>query len=250
MAEDAGARDGAIVGSQANCGPPADKDTLALFTFDGPKGGQTIVDLTGNWVGYLRGTGFIWLTGRDGCGYALGCMGDEKSYVEIPNNATLEQLKEGSIEFWLRLDKQGLGYEQGILSRDAKGTVKPGHFSVWVVANKVCVQLLPPGKNKGYKVYSPQITSDTWYHVGINFGPPTLELYLDGKLVGKTSNTSGIDGNQNPLVIGAGTWLSEEGAAEPIISTLIGDIDQLHFRSARRAFDKMPRKTGPASPRR
>jgi hypothetical protein len=231
--------DGGGVISQQNttsgaCVAAADGETLALYTFDADHADQdgTVTDATGARDGKIVGSGVSYVDGRPGCGKAVAFSGE--GYVEIPSTAALESLKEGSIDFWLRIDGDG---QQGVLSRDAQHTNSPGHLSIMITKERRVRARLQSTSDE-FIVDSDKIQDSGWHHVGVCFGSVKLELHVDGQLRDSETTSVGIAGNKNPLVLGGLSWTSPEGAADPVEYPLVGALDSVRISSARRDFSQ------------
>jgi len=84
---------------------------------------------------------------------------------------------------------------------------------------------------------------------GVRFGPPDLELWVDGVLATRAEllvtdgawvasecglpTTAGLAGNANPWVLGASTHDSDEDLATPVDGHLVGAIDDLRISASR-----------------
>jgi hypothetical protein len=183
------------------------------------------------------------------CGqtYPLPCS--QAGYAIIPSWSGTK-LKQGSIDLWVKFDAAGSG-DQGIVSRDATSNKQPGHFSIYRHADGfIAVRLQKPSANDQL-VCSKPVLNDTWYHVGVNFGPAGLELYLYGQRVAEMLSVGsetcgdgkdrdiGLDGNDEPWVVGGSSWHSCEGVHEPVTNMLSGTVANLRISSVRRDFSTM-----------
>jgi hypothetical protein len=221
------------VSSTSACAASTDSATLALYTFDNAQDQTTIKDLTGRLDGTVVGSGVSLVDGKPGCGKAIAFSGSA-GHVLIPSDAALENLNEGSVDFWIRVDGDG---QQGVLSRDAKYQAKPGHLSILITGERrVHVRL--QDTTREYEVSSERMEGTGWHHVGVCFGSSTLTLHLDGKQQDSTSTSAGIAGNQNPLVLGGLSWGSEEGGSDPVEYPLRGALDSVRISSTRRDFSQ------------
>lgn len=90
-----------------------------------------------------------------------------------------------------------------------------------------------------------------WTHIGINFGPPGAELWIDGVMATNTArldtengpvdcnqrDSQGIDGNSNPWGFGVDTTVSANGTVEPVDRPFAGGaIDHLRISGTQRDF--------------
>ena len=242
---------GGSCGSGSGCTPPcaykADSDTLALYTFEG--NGSTVADVTGNHDGTIVGSGTQYMGSNTGCGKSLSFPGTTPiAYVEI-SDSTDWDLVAGSVDFWVRFDGSASGSE-GIVSRDASGTTYDGHLTIMRLCNGSLYLRLQDATNSWGQCSDP-LSTKTWHHVGVNFGGTAgLQLYIDGALATRTASiicgtdtttcgdtaTKGISGNDNPWVLGAAAWTSDEGLATPVSLPLAGRIDSFRVSKANRSF--------------
>ena len=78
-----------------------------------------------------------------------------------------------------------------------------------------------------------------WSHFGVNFGPPGLELWVNGRAVGFSSYANGLRGNQNPWTVGVSNDSSVEGTGQPLWKPLRdADIDHLRISNRRLDFSR------------
>lgn len=243
--------DGVLADGQpaADAAPPcvaaADPDTVALLTFEGS--GATAVDLTGQHPGTLVGQ-VARVTGPSDCGNAVEFDELATNYVAIPD-APAWDLDEGSLDFWLRIDTatsaQGV---RGLVSRDAKLSVKPGHITLFQMCDGGIAVRLQDTTNE-YIRCSPPVALGVWHYIGINFGTGGLQLFVDGSEASRTdlqkcsfdlqcgtTTNKGIAGNDNPWVLGASSGSSNEGQATPVAASFDGAIDSFRVSSVRRVF--------------
>lgn len=210
--------------------------TIALYCFEEEEIYDRVSDSTGDHHGTITGTKARRTKGPLGLGLALRFTDTNFStYVEIPDSEAWE-LEEGSISFWLKTDTCS-DDSQGILSRDARHQDSPGHLGIRLSAD--CDWWASSeGESQQVQVQSIEpLVPDRWSQVAVNFGPPDLELYLDGRLTGKEPVAWGIAGNSNPWAIGADLRGSDEGSAAPPADFLRGAaIDLLRISSERVSF--------------
>lgn len=157
-------------------------------------------------------------------------------------------LTEGSLDFWALVPPPGV--ERGIVSRDASGQALPGHLDVrFDDLDRVVVRMQDDTAVSTYRCSTAQ-AEGTWVFIGINFGPPDLELFVDGtlaqeatanhNLVAQTCNaevfTLGIAGNDNPWALSHSIINSAEGAATPAENALATGIDEFRLSRVRRSY--------------
>jgi hypothetical protein len=117
--------------------------------------------------------------------------------------------------------------KQGLISKDANGKLDGGHLSFWLDEGGVVARL--QDKNSDYVVQSPAKTVKIGMptRLALAFGPGGMKLYVDGKAVGSNAYQGGLQGNQEPLVIGALDWKSSPGAADNLEAFFAGAISWL-----------------------
>jgi hypothetical protein len=252
-APDASAADGAAApdgGAAAAACPEPDATTLALLSFDGALE-STVPDATGDHDGMIVGDGAASVPGPSECGEAIAFA--DGTYVVIPD-APIFQLPAGSISFWARVPAP-VGIGAGMVSRDETGQNTPGHLTVWYTAEGRFATRLQDVSAGGQmtRCGAEELVPGTWYHVGVNFGGGgDFELWVDGVEQLATglvlygggdlacddgSFTIGIDGNQNPWVLGASSAKSSAGAAGSITEPFTGGaLDHLIISEARSDF--------------
>jgi hypothetical protein len=228
------------------CAVGPDPGTLALYPVLLASGTQ-LVDTTTDHPGKLAGV-VPRVSGATGCGQALAFSGKIEDYAEIAADPAWN-LKTGSIDLWVRIDGS-TNKHLGIVSRDAEDTAKPGHFSLFQLVDGGIGVRLQRDSNDGIARCSQPVSKGDWHYIGVNFGKGGLELYVDGVPANRTdkyvvspvtlkcgtSTEEGIDGNQNPWVLGASSHLSAEGVATPITYPFKGAIDSFRISNVRRDF--------------
>jgi hypothetical protein len=230
-----------------DCDDPLDPWTVGLYRME-DVAQETFSDSVGSLDGIFVGATPTTVDGPPGCGQALSIVG---AMFAVAPLSTAWQLEEGSIDFWVRLpspptDASGLG----IISRDASGQEFPGHLTASYLSDGRVVTRLQSSTTEVIRCSEP-LDPDTWYFVGINFGPPDLELFIDGvraenRGVWNTGGTVytcgepleiGLDGNNNPWVIGASAVGSNEGGYTDTKDFFSGGaIDELRLSMTRRPY--------------
>lgn len=157
-------------------------------------------------------------------------------------------LAEGSFDIWALVPTAGL--ERGIVSRDASAQDLPGHIDLrFDDTNRVVVRMQDDTTISTFRCSAVQ-AAGTWVHIGVNFGPPDLELYVDGVLATEAAGnfnaqervcsneifTLGIDGNDNPWVISHSSFGSTEGAADSFTEPLDTGVDEFRLSRVRRSY--------------
>jgi hypothetical protein len=131
---------------------------------------------------------------------------------------------------------------QGLLSKDAKGFGDGGHLVIWLDEGMVVARL--QDTKSEYVVQSPAraVKKGVPTRLAVAFGPAGMKLYLDGKMVGSNAHEGGLQGNQEPLVIGARDWASSPRAADNLDAFFAGTISALALYDDR----STPRRSRPS----
>ena len=129
-------------------------------------------------------------------------------FVSIPDSNAWD-LTDGSVQLWFQAnDPSGT---QGLISRDASGTGEPGHFDISLHGNDIHVRI--QGDNGGTLKATNVVSSGTWYQLTVTFGAQGAQIYLNGSLLASDNSlTQGIDGNNEPWIIGASGSNSSTGS--------------------------------------
>lgn len=237
------------------CAVRARDDDVLLYSFDEvPAFTTTVADARERHPGVARPEGAIIdrAPSREDCGLAIRFT--DGSYLEVASSEEFN-LSSGSLDFWVSaspaVDRQGM---EGLVSRDASGTANPGHIGIYRnCEGYLMVRMQRTGAPDVYRCSDRPLPAGQWFHVGLNFGAPEVELYVDGTLSTNTSTTTvrwncstpvpcgapstyGIDGNENPLVLGTSTHNSAEGLATPVSAPFRGLIDSFRLSRSRRSF--------------
>lgn len=235
------------------CAQTPDPQTVALYTFEGDDDTR-VLESTNAHPGLLinQGGGVLRGGGQDGCGNALTFS--QNGHVRIPD-APEFQLGQGAVDFWVRFPEGNPAESQGIISRDATGQVTSGHITIYRSCQNFVIVRLQNLNQSIYRCSEASLPANEWVHVGVNFGVPDLELYINGAQAVSESTLglngadcatpvqcggalqTGINGNQNVWVFGASSATAIDGAAEPIpVSFFEGSLDSVRLSSSRREF--------------
>jgi hypothetical protein len=112
---------------------------------------------------------------------------------------------------------------QGLISKDARGYLDGGHLVIWLEESGAVVARMQDTKSEHF-VQSPAqaVKAGVPTRLALAFGPGGMKLYLDGKMVGSNDYQGGLQGNQEPLVIGARDWASSPRAADNLDAFFAG----------------------------
>ncbi len=194
------------------------------------------------------GAELSYVNGRNGeTDHALRFPTNLSSHARIPDSPAFD-LPKGEIELWFRYDNSVPEGDLGIISRDANGSETNGHFNVRLGHDQRLVMRIQKLSNptiEAYRCTAATISLNVWHHVVITFGG-TLTMQVDGVLAAGTTWTdqsavvrdctvawtTGIDGNDNPWILGALSVTSTEGSGTPVVAVAGGvQIDELLIRS-------------------
>ncbi len=215
----------AYPGATEMCGDKIDNDCdgtdpclpnlMAQWTFEDVVGPNT-VDYSG------RGHTGVLMGGLDHQPGATIAFDGVDDYVEVPTSLEF-QLASGTIGFWFM--PLAIGQEQSMLSKDSSGNDAGGHLSFYVQADGL-VRVRLQSNNDSFDVLSAApVLAAQWTHVAFAWGGTEgMKLYVNGALVGTNPYTGGMQRNEEPLVIGAGTDNSGNLTATPISKAFAGQM--------------------------
>lgn len=216
---------------------------VARYLFD-----DDLVDTAGEHDAAAVGTELTYLEGRNGAqDHALRIPTTLSSYVRIPDAPAFD-IPSGSIELWFQYDGTAPVGELGLVSRDANGTNTNGHVNLRLLPDRrvvLRIQRTSTPTIEAYRCTAAALAANAWHRVVVTFGA-TLTMEVDGVVASGISWTdgdgdelpctaawnTGIDGNDNPWVVGALTVVSNEGTGLPVIAIAGGvQFDELVIRS-------------------
>lgn len=143
-------------------------------------------------------------------------------YIKIDHDNDLE-LDSGTFVLWF--NTENAEHKQGLFSKDSHGYDDGGHLTGFVDDGQVEVRL-QSGHNS-YWVKGGDVSSGGWHQMAFSFGPSGMRLYLDGQLVDTDNYTGGLDGNEEPLVLGANSWWSSDESANNLSDFFKGKMDDV-----------------------
>ncbi|MFO0725284.1 MAG: LamG-like jellyroll fold domain-containing protein [Myxococcota bacterium] len=235
-----------------SCLSELDPTTVALYEFDGNLTDSTT---TAPHHGALNGNGTSFTPGTPACGQALrfasGPVVD--GYGRIPDSQDFS-LATGSIDFFVARPAAPPNRALTVLSRDSSGNVA-GSLTVYLSCAGNVIVKLEAADGPHYRCSATAAPAGGWSHVGLNFGAPGLELYIDGTAANHVgalglggancssrvpcdgTTTGGIDGVREAWILGASNEASAAGTTNNLSLPLRGGaIDRLRISNARRAF--------------
>jgi hypothetical protein len=225
------------------CPQPVDADAVAFHRFEG-----SLDDATGNHPARALGTPRF-VAGEAPCGQALALDGSYHLEIDDAPDFTLSA---GSLDFWYRATTHPDDNPLGLLSRDEDGEAGPGQLTLYHAgggSGRLLVRMQDPSEL--YRCSDAPLPLYRWVHVALNFGPPGVELYVDGQLqtasdvlpfytaqvrCGATGE-HGLGDNGNPWVVGASADVSSPGRSTPVRSFATdAAINELRISRVRRTF--------------
>jgi len=210
-----------------------------------------LTDATGTHDGTFEGEVPEDVEGPGGCGRAM--VSRAASHGVIPPHEEF-RLTRGAIDLWVKVADRSRRCES-FLSRDASQQDLPGHFTMYAADNgHLGVRLQSSPRDAGALVIfsDAPATPETWVHVGVNFGPEGIALFIDGvRQSGDGPNgectstddictadcTTSIEGNDNPWSVGAGSTGTIEGTAMGVNAHFFGALDEVRISSTHRDFE-------------
>ncbi len=236
---------GAGVDGGFACTQPVDRATLALYYFQG-----NLDDATGKHPTSLNADASVeYVQAPEGCGTGLALHSDYRVRIDHSPDWDLET---GSIDFWFLPAHTPTRDPDGILSRDSIEEPSQGHLTFYHAGSgsgRIVVRMQDGGDL--FVCSDATLEASRWVHIGLNFGPPRVELYIDGVRQGYTGSvpfyndqvscsitgTHGISGNINPWILGASADSAVAGGDGPLRGAIEGGaINALRISSQRRPF--------------
>jgi hypothetical protein len=226
---------------------------VAHYRFEDP---STIAEVTGTHPGTVIDGPFATTAGAVDLAVELASTG----HIFVADSPAWDGV--GALELWVRpvaLAPTELG---GILSRDNTGR-SDGHFALFQVDSRFFAARLQRSTDGGAGGDGLLLCSEQapvpgqWMHIGVNFGPPAAELWVDGVLGVRTdlltvfSSTStcnqrearSISGNDDPWVFGALSVRSTTGTTDNISDHFTGGaLDELVLHEDRQDFASRARR--------
>ncbi|MDA1091222.1 MAG: LamG domain-containing protein, partial [Proteobacteria bacterium] len=199
-------------------------DPVAYFRMNEGNDGSLIDSAGSNTATYHSGAESE--TDRGGIGTGTGDFDGRNDHIEVDHSSGME-LSSGSITVWFNSDD--VNDKQGLFSKDSSGYDDGGHLTAFVDDGVVKIRL--QSGEDSYWVEGGSLTDNSWSQVTFNWGENGMELYVDGQLVDSDPYTGGIENNDEPLVIGANSWSSDDGEANHLRDYFDGQIDEFSMMS-------------------
>ncbi len=220
-----------------------DAEVLVYLTLEGPAVDGLWPDQRGVHNANALPTAAAVTAGPPGCGNAFDASGGR--YLRIEDNPAFD-LSVGSLEIYARVPMPGA--EHAIVSRDFNGDIE-GHFDVvFNPAGQVVVRSQGLGADvEAFRCSLPQ-TPGQWVEISLNFGPPDLEMFVDGvraeELAAIYLNGQRVCGGPSSVGLGAaslpwiiGASLRTSPTLDGPVSVQLGTaIDEFRLSGARRSY--------------
>ncbi|MCH6256677.1 putative Ig domain-containing protein, partial [Puniceicoccaceae bacterium K14] len=144
-------------------------------------------------------------------------------YVEISHSSDF-QLSEGT--FVISFNPDEISGTQALFSRDSSSYDNGGHIDTYIESDGTLTVRIQSESNSYYiSSEDGAVVAGENQQMAISFGPDGLELFLNGESVSTNSYTGGIEGNSEPITIGASQRGSGDETANNLKNFFDGTID-------------------------
>lgn len=200
---------------------------IAFWEFGDPLGSGTAVDSVDDGSGLQNGT-FSGGAGTDGAGSAVFDGTDD--FVEVPSDTAFD-LPEGSVVITFTQTAPSTGFNpfgsnpaMTLFSRDSSGFDNGGHLSIFIQANgNVGVRHQTDSSSFDFEGGDVQLNQPTT--VIYTWGPGGSQLIVDGTVVDSGTEALTLEGDPQPITIGASQAQSGNGTANNLTGFFEGQID-------------------------
>ncbi len=146
-------------------------------------------------------------------------------YVEIPASTDF-QIPEGTITLWF--NTSDLSSTQTLISRDSSSFDGGGHLNITLDTNGQ-IDVRHQTDSASHYVDSGVTTVNTgeWHQMSYSWGSDGMKLYIDDQLVDSDPTVLTLEGNNEPITIGASQWVSGDGVANNLQHYFEGQIDEV-----------------------
>ncbi|MGH1417140.1 MAG: LamG-like jellyroll fold domain-containing protein, partial [Pelagimonas sp.] len=215
-----------IVGGAGNDileGGPSTIDPLVLLNFEDGFSGTASDDSGNTHDGTYENGAAAGGTGFDGTGTGLIVDGND-DYVEIADDPAFD-LAEGTVS--IRFNADTLSADHYLFSRDSLDFDDGGHLSAYVTADgAIHVRIQSDTTSYTLSSSAGAVSAGSDHQMAVTFGDDGVHLYLDGVEVATDPYTGGIEGNDEPWVLGAYQGLSGDGVADNLAHFFDGTLDE------------------------
>lgn len=197
---------------------------IALWTFNETSGSATAADVvTADGVAQDG----IFQNGATTDNLGSGVFDGNNDYVEVPHDPNF-QLPTGSIVITFTQSAQSPSNNQNnahtLFSRDSSGYDGGGHLTIYVRADG-SVAVRHQTTTDDVDFLGGNITVGQTSTIVYTWSPTGGELIVDGTVVATTTEALTLEGNSEPITIGAGQTRSGDGVANNLRGFYEGTID-------------------------
>ncbi len=150
--------------------------------------------------------------------------GSVRDAVVLPGSS-VHNLEQGTIEIEFNTDTVGRA-RQGLFSKDSRYYDDGGHLSIFVENDDVYVRMQDTDNDYAIRARD-VVQAGSDHDLVFAFGESGMKLYMDGNLVAENAYTGGLQGNNEPIVIGANQWASGDGVADLVQHPFDGTITNM-----------------------
>jgi hypothetical protein len=151
---------------------------------------------------------------------APGAFTGKGSEVIVPHQSSFA-LADGTLE--LAFTPESVAARQALFSKDSLGLDDGGHLTV-AIDNGAFIARLQSASGEFEVRADNAVTAGVEHHAAVKFGENGLKLYLNGVLADSDNYRGGLEGNAEPIVLGAGQTRSGDGVADPLEDFFNGAI--------------------------
>ena len=193
------------------------------------EGGSTVVtDETGanngNWLNTTTGD----LSGPfSGISTVATDFDGTNDHVVIPHSSAFD-LPEGTVDFWFNPDTTTSGSLQGLFSVNSTNQ-ELGSLQIYQDDGGIFLYMEVNGGRFEISTANNLLTAGQWHNLSFSWGSGGMQLYVDGVDVGSNGGYTGGLGNadQDPIVIGAATFSSNDGETDDLRFFYDGSIAEV-----------------------
>lgn len=193
----------------------------------GDEAGVVATDETGHYSGIYRGGPGLAEPVPFRCDRCVRFDG-YNDFVEIPHDNDF-LLVNGTICVWFLTSDTFSA--QGLFSKDSSDYDEGGHVYLRVTGGNVLARL--QSDHSSYYVWSDPIAPARWHFAVLTFGSEGMHLYVDGRhehdswYTGGLGDTSGGDGNHEPIALGVCLSASADHSTNGWLYPVSGYLDEV-----------------------
>ena len=207
--------------------------TLFLTHIDGStEASRNIINISTNFTG-LGGKVDGATLGATGKFNKAADFDGSNDYIEILHQDEMDT-QDCTIEFWFNSDS--VGDNKTLFSKDSSGYDTGGHLDIQQSGtNDIVIRSQTTSSSKEHEITDADIVAGTWYHLAVVLGTGGMKLFLDGVLKHTDVGwTQGLNGNREPITLGAGQQSSGDSIITPLNNYFDGKICELRISDVRR----------------